>query len=66
HNGVSTLVLGRTRERPLARMFNRTLTQQLIQRGAHYEITIISTTACRPWCWAGPANVHWHGCSTAP
>ncbi|KAG0920568.1 hypothetical protein G6F32_015533 [Rhizopus arrhizus] len=43
HNGVSTLVLGRTRERPLARMFNRTLTQQLIQRGAHYEITIIST-----------------------
>ena len=26
---MSTLVLGRTRERPLARMFNRTLTQQL-------------------------------------
>jgi two-component system sensor histidine kinase KdpD len=47
HNGVSTLVLGRTRERPLARMFNRTLTQQLIQRGAHYEITIISTPQAR-------------------
>lgn len=45
--GVSTLVLGRTRERPLARMFNRTLTQQLIQRGAHYEITIISTPRAR-------------------
>src|SRR5690606_31007633 len=36
-NGASTLVLGRTRERPVARMFNRTLTQQLLQRGAHYE-----------------------------
>lgn len=47
HNGISTLVLGRTRERPLARMFNRTLTQQLIQRGAHYEITIISTPQAR-------------------
>ena len=31
-NGASTLVLGRTRERPVARMFNRTLTQQLLQR----------------------------------
>jgi two-component system sensor histidine kinase KdpD len=47
HNAVSTLVLGRTRERPLARMFNQTLTQQLIQRGAHYEITIISTPQAR-------------------
>ncbi|WCE05946.1 sensor histidine kinase KdpD [Pseudoxanthomonas sp. JBR18] len=47
HNGVSTLVLGRTRERPLARMVNRTLTQQLIQRGAHLEINIVSTPAAR-------------------
>ena len=47
HNGVSTLVLGRTRERPVARMFNRTLTQRLIQQGAHYEITIISTPQAR-------------------
>ena len=47
HNNVSTLVLGRTRERPLARMLNRTLTQQLIQHGAHYEITIISTPRAR-------------------
>ncbi len=46
-NGVSTLVLGRTRERPLARMVNRTLTQQLIQRGAHYELTIVSTPEAR-------------------
>ncbi|WP_140719746.1 sensor histidine kinase [Pseudomonas sp. Hp2] len=46
-NGVSTLVLGRTRERPLARMFNRTLTQQLLQRGAHYELVIVSSADAR-------------------
>ncbi|MCC3252810.1 sensor histidine kinase [Xanthomonas campestris] len=46
-NGVSTLVLGRTRERPLARMFNRTLTQQLLQRGAHYELVIVSSGDAR-------------------
>jgi len=45
--GASTIVLGRTRERPFARMFNRTLTQQLLQRGAHYELTIISTPEAR-------------------
>ena len=45
--GASTIVLGRTRERPLARMFNRTLTQQLLQRGAHYELTIVSTPEAR-------------------
>ena len=42
-SGATAIVLGRTRERPIARMFNRTLTQQIIQRGAHYEITIVST-----------------------
>lgn len=46
-SGVSTIVLGRTRERPFARMFNRTLTQQLLQRGAHYELTIVSTPEAR-------------------
>ena len=46
-SGVSSLVLGRTRERPFARMFNRTLTQQLLQRGAHYELTIVSTPEAR-------------------
>ena len=45
--GASAIVLGRTRERPFARMFNRTLTQQLIQRGAHYELTIVSTPEAR-------------------
>ncbi len=47
HSGVSTIVLGRSRERPIARMFNRTLTQQLLQRGAHYELTIFSTPEAR-------------------
>ncbi|UNK57752.1 sensor histidine kinase KdpD [Pseudoxanthomonas daejeonensis] len=45
--GASTLVVGRTRERPLARMFNRTLTQQLLRRGAHYELVIISSPGAR-------------------
>ena len=33
-SGASTIVIGRTRERPFARMLNRTLTQQLLQQGA--------------------------------
>lgn len=46
-NGASTIVLGRTRERPLARMVNRTLTQQLLQLGAHLELTIVGTPEAR-------------------
>ena len=46
-NAVSTVVIGRTRERPFARMFNRTLTQQLLQKGAHFELTIINTPYAR-------------------
>ncbi|MEP6633563.1 MAG: DUF4118 domain-containing protein, partial [Luteimonas sp.] len=46
-SGVSAIVLGRTRERPFARMFNRTLTQQLIQHGAHFELTIVNTPEAR-------------------
>ena len=46
-NAVSTIVIGRTRERPIARMFNRTLTQQLLQKGAHFELTIINTPYAR-------------------
>ena len=45
--GASNIVIGRTRERPLARMFNRTLTQQLLQRGAHVELTILATPQAR-------------------
>jgi len=46
-NAVSTIVIGRTRERPFARMFNRTLTQQLLQKGAHFELTIVNTPIAR-------------------
>ncbi|MEO7938793.1 MAG: sensor histidine kinase KdpD [Burkholderiaceae bacterium] len=42
------IVVGRTRERPIARIFNRTLTQQLLRRGAVYELTIVSTPQSRP------------------
>jgi len=41
--GVGQILLGRTRERPLARMLGRSLTQQLLRRGAHLELTIIAT-----------------------
>lgn len=45
--GASSIVIGRTRDRPLARLFNRTITQQLIERGAHFEIVIVSTPEAR-------------------
>lgn len=45
--GTRSIVIGRTRERPIARIFNRTLTQQLLQRGARYELTIVSTPQAR-------------------
>lgn len=45
--GARSIVIGRTRERPFARIFNRTLTQQLLQRGARYELTIVSTPLAR-------------------
>jgi len=41
--GARVIVIGRTRQRPIARIFNRTLTQQLLRRGSHYELTIIGT-----------------------
>ncbi|MBU6416059.1 MAG: sensor histidine kinase KdpD [Xanthomonadaceae bacterium] len=45
--GVGQIVLGRTRERVFARMAGRSLTQQLLHRGAHLELTIIATPAER-------------------
>lgn len=41
--GVGQIILGRTRERFIARMLGRSLTQQLLRRGAHLELTIIAT-----------------------
>jgi two-component system, OmpR family, sensor histidine kinase KdpD len=46
-SGASSIIVGRTRERPFARMLNRTITQQLLQRGAHYELTIVSSPEAR-------------------
>ncbi len=46
-SGVSAIVIGRTRERPWARAFNRTLTQQILRHGAHYELTIVNTPHAR-------------------
>ncbi|MEW9624389.1 ATP-binding protein [Rhodanobacter geophilus] len=45
--GVGQIILGRTRERLLARIFGRSLTQMLLRRGAHLELTIIATPAER-------------------
>lgn len=45
--GAHSIVIGRTRERPIARMFNRTLTQQLLQRGTNFELTIVSAPKAR-------------------
>jgi two-component system sensor histidine kinase KdpD len=45
--GVGQVILGRTRERPIARMLGRSLTQQLLRRGAHLELAIVATPAER-------------------
>ncbi|MEO6929708.1 MAG: DUF4118 domain-containing protein, partial [Casimicrobiaceae bacterium] len=45
--GVGQIILGRTRERPIARMLGWSLTQRLLRRGAHMELTIIATPAER-------------------
>lgn len=45
--GAKSLVIGRTRTRPIARLFNRTVTQQLLKRGSRYELTIVDTPQAR-------------------
>ncbi len=68
HDGVSTLVVGRSRERPIARMFNRTLTQRLLQHGAHYELVILSSPHARAQArarWRPGAPVRWLSCRDA-
>ena len=45
--GVGQIILGRTRERLVARMLGRSLTQLLLRRGAHLELTIIATPSER-------------------
>lgn len=45
--GVGQILLARTRERWFARIFGRSLTQQLLSRGAHLELTIVATPTGR-------------------
>lgn len=39
------ILIGRGREHPLARLLNTTVSQQLIKRGAKYEITLVGQSA---------------------
>ena len=45
--GVSSILIGRTQERPIARIFGRTVTQRLLDRGARFELTIVNAPAAR-------------------
>ena len=45
--GATSILLGRTRERRLARILNRTITQQLLDRGERFELTILNTPYAR-------------------
>ena len=68
HDGVSTLVVGRSRERPIARTFNRTLTQRLLQHGAHYELVILGSPQARAQArarWRPGAPGRWLSCRDA-
>jgi two-component system sensor histidine kinase KdpD len=53
--GVGHIVIGRTRERLVARIFGRSLTQQLLRRAAHLELTIVATPVARLKQRARPA-----------
>ncbi len=45
--GVSSILIGRTRERAIARLLGRTVTQRLLERGARFELTIVNTPGAR-------------------
>ena len=45
--GVGQIIVGRTRERPIARRLGYSLTQQLLRRAAHLELTIVATPTQR-------------------
>ncbi|HEV2623235.1 MAG TPA: sensor histidine kinase KdpD [Frateuria sp.] len=59
--GVGQIILGRTRERPLARMLGRSLTQQLLRRGAHLELAIVATPMERARARRWLASGGWRG-----
>ncbi|MCU0988273.1 MAG: sensor histidine kinase KdpD [Xanthomonadales bacterium] len=47
NQNATTLVVGRSRHRPLAGLFNRTLSQRLLRLGADFEITFVPTRVAR-------------------
>lgn len=46
-HGVSSILIGRTREGPLARALGLTITQRLLDRGARFELTIVAPPEAR-------------------
>jgi two-component system, OmpR family, sensor histidine kinase KdpD len=44
---VSSILIGQTRERPIARILNRTITQRLLDQGGDFELTIVNTPTGR-------------------
>jgi len=51
---ATTLVVGGSRQRPLAGLFGRTLSQRLLRRGADFEITFVPSRAA-----GGRRHQHW-------
>ncbi|QQR75614.1 MAG: sensor histidine kinase KdpD [Holophagales bacterium] len=47
HHAVSSILIGKTRERPLARALGRTVTQQLLARGGRFDLTLVDTPFSR-------------------
>ncbi len=45
--GVSTIVVGHTHEPALARALGRTITQRLLGKGGHFDVTIVDTPYSR-------------------
>ncbi|WP_421706007.1 DUF4118 domain-containing protein [Alloalcanivorax xenomutans] len=47
HHNVTSIVFGRSRHRPLAGLFGRTLSQKLMRRGRDFELTCIASAPPR-------------------
>lgn len=56
HNATA-IVIGRTRERPFAGLFNQALTQRLLRRNKDFEITVIGAEPDEP----APLRRRWEG-----
>ncbi len=49
HQNVTSIVIGRTRHRPLAGLLRRTLSQRLLRLGSEFEITFVASPEARPF-----------------